>query len=298
MRLSTYCISDVGCVRNGNEDMVSIGIQLVRDSVSELSYDSRNGRNFALLVADGMGGHERGEEASRYTLEELRRLLYDSSTDWSNPTATLVGAVKSISTALNSKSVESGMQMPMGSTLCGLIFVNGSIWSINVGDSRMYRLRDGILRQLSVDQTLHERDGVPLPEGKRIYSCIGGGIMPEVSMENLDGRMFDGDRLLICSDGLSDMVDYKDIERLLKQANSPADAATNLVHSAKLAGGADNVSVIVVFVEESEAAGFAAAEIQENEGVSDKGNDEVPFGEEETGEQTKMEANGENSENG
>jgi len=115
---------------------------------------------------------------------------------------------------------------------------------VNVGDSRTYRLRDGMLRQLTVDQTLHERDLVPLPAGKALYNCIGAGCDTEAGIQDISGRLMESDRILVCSDGLSDMLEDDVIERLLAEGG-PEESCAVLVDTAKRNGGVDNITVIV-----------------------------------------------------
>lgn len=244
MRLDIFCISDVGCIRSGNQDMAGAGLQLIRDSQTSLTHDLESGGNFFLLVADGMGGHQHGELASSYTLEELRAVIYDRSRDWSRPEAVISGEIERIGTELNLKSAGMQLEKAMGCTLTGFVWAADKVLLVNVGDSRSYRMRGGILRQLTRDQTIHERDMVPFPRGKAIYSCIGGGISPETEIQDYSDKLLPGDRLLICSDGLTDMVSENDIEVFLSQGQA-AQAGSLLLEAAKAAGGADNISIIV-----------------------------------------------------
>lgn len=244
MRLDIFCISDVGCIRSGNQDMAGAGLQLIRDSQTSLIQNLEPGSNFFLLVADGMGGHQHGELASSYTLEELRAVIYDRGRDWSRPEAVLSEEIERIGTELNLKSVGMQLEKAMGCTLTGFVWAGGKVLLVNVGDSRSYRMRGGILRQLTRDQTIHERDMVPFPRGKAIYSCIGGGISPETEIQDYSEKLLPGDRLLICSDGLTDMVSENDIEVFLSQGQA-AQAGSLLLEAAKAAGGTDNISIIV-----------------------------------------------------
>ena len=85
MKLDIYCISDIGCVRDGNQDMAGAGLCLIRDSQTDLTNDLGDGKNFLLLMSDGMGGHQHGEMASSHTLEQLRALVFDGRRDCSRP---------------------------------------------------------------------------------------------------------------------------------------------------------------------------------------------------------------------
>lgn len=251
MKLDIFCLSDKGCVRSGNQDMAGAGLNLIRDDQTDFTRDLGQAENFFLLVADGMGGHQHGEMASSYALEELRALIFDKGRDWSRPETVLDEEISRIGTELNLKSAGMQLDKPMGCTLTGFVWAGGRTLLVNVGDSRSYRLRGGMLRRLTQDQTLHERDMVPLPAGKAIYSCLGGGISPETDIQDYSERLLHGDRLLICSDGLTDMVSENDIEVLLPDG-SPARAGSLLVESAKAAGGFDNITVIVADILEDD----------------------------------------------
>lgn len=244
MKLRISCVSDVGHVRDNNEDMASVGMYLIRDNSLNMDKEVSEDENFCLLVSDGMGGHESGEYASQFTLETLRAFLLDKSLTHQNPMSDLALKIKDISTRLNLKANEQHQGKAMGCTLTGLIWMSGKTLLVNVGDSRTYRLRDGMLRQLTTDQTLHERDMVPLPVGKALYNCIGAGCDTEAYIQDISDRLMESDKILVCSDGLSDMLEDDAIERLLA-CGSPEESCTALIDAAKRNGGIDNVTAIV-----------------------------------------------------
>lgn len=247
MRLKISCVSDVGRVRDNNEDMACAGMYLIRDGSLNIEKEVIGNESFCLLVSDGMGGHENGEYASQFTLETLRAYLLDKSLEHHNPIFELKLKIESISANLNAKAYERHQGKAMGCTLTGIVWMQGKTLLVNIGDSRTYRLRDGMLRQLTSDQTLHERDMVPLPAGKALYNCIGAGCDTEPLVQDITGRVMESDRILICSDGLTDMIEDEAVERLL-QSGSPEESCAELVDAAKRNGGADNVTVIVADV--------------------------------------------------
>ena len=244
MKLRISCVSDVGRVRDNNEDMASVGMYLIRDNSLNIDKEVSDGECFCLLVADGMGGHESGEYASQFTLETLRAFLLDKTLGHHNPASDLALKIKDISASLNIKARERHQGKAMGCTLTGIVWMQGKTLLVNAGDSRTYRLRDGMLRQLTVDQTLHERDMVPLPAGKALYNCIGAGCDTEAGIQDISGRLMESDRILVCSDGLSDMIDDEVIERLMAK-ESPEESCAALVDAAKRNGGVDNITAIV-----------------------------------------------------
>lgn len=247
MKLIISCVSDVGRVRDNNEDMASVGMYLIRDNSLNIEKEISEDECFCLLVSDGMGGHESGEYASQFTLEALRAFLLDKSLEHHNPVSDLALKIKYISACLNIMSSERHQGKAMGCTLTGIVRMQGKTLLVNVGDSRTYRLRDGMLRQLTSDQTLHERDMIPLPAGKALYNCIGAGCDTEAYIQDISDRLMESDRILVCSDGLSDMMDDNEIERLLAKG-SPEESCADLVEAAKRNGGVDNVTAIVTDV--------------------------------------------------
>lgn len=245
MKIRIFGRSDVGCVRVSNEDMILVGITPVRDADICVEKDITSEDRFCVLVSDGMGGHDNGEVASEHTLVQIRAAIMNKTADWSSMEESFSATVCEIGAQLDAMSVEQGVSKSMGCTLTGIIFLDGKVYLVNVGDSRTYRYRDGFIRQMTVDQTLHERDGVDFPMGKALYSCIGANCMPDAAVEEIGERIIDGDRFIICSDGLTDMVCEEVIERMLAYG-TPESTGNSLVEAARAAGGKDNISVIVL----------------------------------------------------
>ena len=132
----------------------------------------------------------------------------------------------------------------MGCTLTGIVWHYGKIWLINAGDSRSYRFREGILRQLTTDETERGMSGNP-EDSKLLLNCIGGGAEGHLRIEDLDGKILEGDKILICSDGLSDMVPDAEIESIIGDGGNIVD----LMRRACENGGYDNISIILAGVE-------------------------------------------------
>lgn len=250
MRLDIFCSSVAGKVRRKNEDMLAAGRLLVRDGQARLWCSTRDAETFMLAVSDGMGGHGCGDTASIYTLGRLSSALYGRPSGAERLEQDIVDAIEGISARLNRMSDDAGLERPMGCTLSGLFWAGERILLVNIGDSRTYRFRDGMLRRLTRDQNLLERDMTPLPRGKALYSCVGGGIYPDISVTDMSGKIHDGDRIAICSDGLSDMLEEDLIESLLGEG-SVSDAGRRLSDAALDAGGKDNISLIVADVLQS-----------------------------------------------
>lgn len=242
IKLEIQALSKVGLVRDNNEDMVSLGGILLRDDAMTLppiNLDEES--QFYLLVADGMGGHEHGERASQGLLEHLDKCFKDGVIKAETVENDLFSQVRAYSDKLNWQAREEGQHRPMGCTLTGMVWSNGKALLVNVGDSRTYRYRDGILRQITQDDTMRGITGNP-NESKALLNCVGGGCQCELMVVDFTERLYPGDRLLICSDGLTDMLGDEEIEQILDDSHQPVD---ELYEAACQRGGVDNVSIIL-----------------------------------------------------
>lgn len=240
-RLSIQALCEQGPVRDNNEDMVSVGGILLRNDRLELPVEMDDDSVFHLLVADGMGGHEQGERASEMLLEHLNEGFRQRLFTLENAEETLCEQVRWVSDELNRQAELEGQERPMGCTLTGVVWLGSRVYMVNAGDSRTYLFRDPYLRQLSVDQTERGLTGDP-NASKYLLNCIGGGSYGRLVVEDITDRLLDGDLLLVCSDGLSDMVNDAAMEAVLGHTDDPLPL---LYEMACDKGGYDNISVIV-----------------------------------------------------
>ena len=247
MKLDIHAVNDVGCSRTNNEDMMSVGGILLRDSSLELpvEIDDESDSYFYILVSDGMGGHEKGEEASELLLKCISDSFMNGRISPGNAEDSLRQLVSDVSCTLNMRGIEENQERILGCTLTGVIWIGSRTYLVNAGDSRTYRLRSGILKQLTTDDT--ER-GITGDENasKLLLNAIGGGSHGRLTVEDITDRIMEGDTILVCSDGLTDMVDDEGIEEILCSDERPAE---RLVETANRNGGADNISVIVAHLE-------------------------------------------------
>ena len=243
MRLGIQAVCDRGLLRDQNEDALSVNGLLLRDDAVDLTVDIPEEGFFYLLVSDGMGGHEKGEEASRFALEEMEEQFSFHHIQPDSFEDDVREAARYINFKLNRAAAEDGQQRPMGCTLTGVVWHYGRIWLVNAGDSRTYRFREGMLRQLTVDDTERGLTGDP-EASKLLFNCLGAGADGLLSVEDLGGKLLEGDILLVCSDGLCDMVPDAGIEAALTEGATASD----LLLLACDAGGADNVSIILARV--------------------------------------------------
>ncbi|MBV8160093.1 MAG: Stp1/IreP family PP2C-type Ser/Thr phosphatase [Acidimicrobiia bacterium] len=234
-RLRAGGATDVGLVRPHNED----------------NYLA-NERLFA--VADGVGGHRAGEVASQTAVETLRREFSEPTTD------ALIDAVKTANRTVWDLAETNPDQRGMGTTLTALALVEDSgeehLAIVNVGDSRAYLLQQGELEQLTEDHSLVEqlvRDGQLTPEEAQVHpqrSIITRalGLDPEVEVDSWQLTPYRGDRILLCSDGLTNEVSDEEIASTLRSVSDPQRAAHRLVEEARDHGGSDNITCVVVDV--------------------------------------------------
>ena len=257
MNIEMQCrlITDVGCVRTNNEDMILLNGEYYRDQEAQQSYTLSGEARFCTLVADGMGGTNGGEFASELALQYFDQFLTQVPGGLSDEDFHEI--IDRWAKHAHLGIVERGVQQPeysdMGTTLTGLFGYGGRIYLINIGDSRTYRFRDGILKQLSRDHSMQEKYPDCSYPSSMIYNCLGGGSPVEevfADLVDITDKVLPDDRFIICSDGLSDMLSNDEIEDLINASLQPAsttpDTVQVLVEAAKKAGGRDNVSVLLV----------------------------------------------------
>lgn len=268
IKMDIQALCRVGMVRDNNEDMISIGGVMLRDDEMALPVELGDDSQFYLLVADGMGGHEHGELASQRLLEFLGNCLKEKALDVGTVEDDLRDYVKQFSDELNRRAFAEGQQRPMGCTLTGVLWANAKAYLLNAGDSRTYRFRNGILRQLTTDETERGITGDSHAE-KWLLNCVGGGAEGRLTVVDITDRLHDGDTLLVCSDGLTDMVADEDIETMLMDEPHCAQA---LYAKACENGGVDNVSVIVA---KMSISGSETVEGKQPQGMTKASNPDV-----------------------
>lgn len=245
-RIVITAASRVGCVRNNNEDMVFAYDKFVRSEAYQTEFMTENVDRFVIALADGMGGHLAGEVASADTLENLRFFVSDmpKGLSVSEVNKTMEVWLDSIHKIITSKGHADPSMEGMGTTLVAVIYYEGKYFWINCGDSRLYRLRDGKLAQLTTDHSLNTLRGEKR-HSNIITNCIGAGCKHTyMDMVEFTDDFRHGDVYMVCSDGLSDMVSDDVIEQMMINGVS----ANRLCEAAMERGGFDNVSVCVFSV--------------------------------------------------
>jgi serine/threonine protein phosphatase PrpC len=257
----------IGKVRPQNEDQyliarLSKALVLLATSVpAEQRTEISDREGYLLLVADGMGGHAGGERASAFIVNEALHYLMETAKwffqlDDPDDNVRLRLLREGLERA-DRKLIEAAKRDPaltgMGTTLTAVSLIGADAFLVHVGDSRAYLLRKGRLEQLTRDHT-HVQKLVELgllkPEQARTHrlrhhltNALGG--MPGVEGEIMKFRLADGDRLLLCSDGLTEPIRDDRIAEMLGQFPNPEDACRALIEAALNAGGPDNITVVV-----------------------------------------------------
>lgn len=236
MKLNINAISDCGAVRENNEDLVSIGGMMLRDSKISTPVSFPDEGSFYLLVSDGMGGHEKGELASSMLLEHLRDCFTMGDISAEDFVSDITRAVRYVSRKLNTLSESGGQARPMGCTLSGVVWLGGRLWVVNAGDSRTYLFHEGLIKQLTSDE--EDSEGF-------LTNCVGGGCDTSIVVRDISGKVEDGDILLVCSDGLGDVATEDYLEYHLMNSSVPAE---DLLEWAENEGASDNISIVAARV--------------------------------------------------
>lgn len=240
MKLNYAIGSDQGLVRGNNEDSAYAGPHL-------------------LILADGMGGHAAGEVASQLMVEHVSQLDIDPGND--DMRSMLATAADEANRSIARRIKKSPETDGMGTTLTTLLFNGTEFGLCHVGDSRGYRMRDGNLERITTDDTyvqslvdrgeLDPEDISTHPQRSMILKAYNGRVV-EPTLKTLDARP--GDRIMLCSDGLSDPVTDSTIETTLSSEGTPEGAVKQLIGLALRSGGPDNVTVIVADVVDDDYA--------------------------------------------
>jgi protein phosphatase len=243
MRITAGVATDVGRVRQGNEDAFVVEPPLY-------------------AVADGMGGARAGEVASQLALATITEMQKAGA-------ASLEDEVREANRIVFARAGEDERYAGMGTTLTAVLASPEAIHLAHVGDSRAYLARAGALRQLTRDHTLVDRmvqageitrdEAEVHPHRNVLLRALG--TEPKVDVDADDIGLLEGDRIVLCSDGLTTMATEDQILAILEATvGKPQDAADRLVRAANRAGGIDNITVIVLDVEAGDPDEGAVAE--------------------------------------
>lgn len=237
--LRSCSLTDIGQKRTMNQDFVFTS----ETAVGKL--------HNLFVVADGMGGHNAGDIASKYTVEQL--ILAVQNSKETEIIRILEQAIKTANYELRKKAAESTELQGMGTTLVVASIYKNILYIANVGDSRLYVVGDEII-QITRDHSLVE-EMVRLgeldkelakshPDKNIITRAIGAN--DEVKIDVFEYQLKQGDIILMCSDGLSNMMDDYDIYKIMSKKEKISDRARKLIDLANNNGGRDNIAVVII----------------------------------------------------
>ncbi|MBQ2904333.1 MAG: serine/threonine-protein phosphatase [Clostridia bacterium] len=269
LKANVCAVTHAGRIRKENEDNYDLNGRMT--STGDLKKGSAFVQSmtepFHLSVCDGMGGESYGELASGIAVETIAAHaanVYESGEDFSFAISNCLDDANSrICAEINARGKR------MGTTLAAMYAIKGKVICVNIGDTRVYHYSKGILEQISFDhthaQTIVDAGEVSMdnisriPDAKRLTRHLGvfpeeGGLSPNISViDDVD----DGDIILLCSDGLTDMLSDDEITAILSTGENAQGVASKLVRRALEVGGKDNITVMTAFMNVEETAIFA-----------------------------------------
>lgn len=235
IKIKAATLSDVGRARELNEDSSFAGERL-------------------FAVADGLGGHRAGEVASGIVVESIAAL--DTTFDSSNVGGRLIDAVLEANRRVFQKQEAESDHRGMASTVTALAIDGSTAHLVHVGDSRCYLVRDGAITQISQDHTLVARmveEGKLTPQQAEYHPqrsivtrALGAG--PDVDVDTLEIELVGGDRLLLCSDGLTAVLSDEELYDFVARSRDLETTCRSLVDEANARGGPDNITVLLIEV--------------------------------------------------
>lgn len=237
--MKAFSMTDTGKSREMNQDYLFVS----KEPVGNLPN--------LFIVADGMGGHNAGDYASRYAVETITKAV--ERCKYKNAAAIFEYAVTCANEELVLKAAEDMELAGMGTTAVLATFQDEQLWVANVGDSRLYVVNDKI-KQITRDHSLVEemvRRGELAKERARMHPdkniiTRAIGATDDISVDIFEVELGEMDRILMCSDGLTNMVDDEEIREVLGDYEKLEDSVDELIRRANQYGGKDNISVIVI----------------------------------------------------
>lgn len=237
--MRSFSMTDKGKMRHSNQDFLFVS----ETSVGPLPN--------LFVVADGMGGHNAGDYASRYAVEVMVETIRNSIE--TEPAALFVQAVGEANRCLLERAGEDARLSGMGTTAVLACICQNRLWTANIGDSRLYRVNDSIF-QVTRDHSLVEemvRNGELKEAEARIHPdkniiTRAVGATKDADPDVFETELSQGDRILMCSDGLTNMVTDQEILTIMKDEPEPEQTVRTLINAANLNGGKDNITAIVI----------------------------------------------------
>ena len=238
--MEAYALTDIGQVRSMNQDYIYSS----PDRVGSLPN--------LFLVADGMGGHQAGDYASRFAVENL--VIYLNREGKGSPVMQLKTGIGIVNGLLYEESLLREELKGMGCTLVAGVVEDNLLYVANVGDSRLYLIHNNTIRQITKDHSYVEemvamgqmRRGSADYNSRKNIITRAMGIGRDVEPDFFEVDLEEGDHILLCSDGLSNMVDDESMCRIITGEGSLKEKASRLIQEANRQGGIDNIAVVLV----------------------------------------------------
>jgi serine/threonine protein phosphatase PrpC len=268
LAVKAFGITDTGRLRPSNEDQFLIAeltktMRIWHTSLPEPKTRFGDEHGHLFLVADGMGGHRAGEQASalavvaieQFTLNTFKWFFHPDPSDAQRVLTQFQAALREADARILDESIEHPELTGMGTTVTMAYHLDSQLCVVHVGDSRAYIFEDDRLHQITHDHTLTAdmvRRGALQPEEvahhrlRHVITNVVGGNEAGVNVEAHALKVEAGDRLLLCSDGLTEMLTNEAIVATLRAEPDPQAACTKLVAQANDAGGRDNITVLIV----------------------------------------------------
>ena len=247
LRLDVAQLTDVGRKREHNEDNMAFVIP------KDLQVMAGKGALF--IVADGMGGHAAGEVASEIAVDTVSNMYYQE--DSNDVAVSLLRAIRRANASIHQRAAENLLRTGMGTTCVAAVLRGNMAYIANVGDSRAYLIRGNQVKQISHDHSWvaeQVRAGLLTEEQARTHAqrnvitrCLG--TQAEVDVDVFHEELHEGDSLVLCTDGLSGLVSDEELQRIVDQF-VPQESVYHLVERANENGGPDNITAIVVRIQE------------------------------------------------
>lgn len=237
--MRSFSITDIGMHRKMNQDDCFVSEEPVGNLPN------------LFIVADGMGGHNAGEYASRHTVEtmvESARHAFHT-----HPEEILKDAIEEANGELLREAIRNASMWGMGTTVVAAVISGNRMHVANVGDSRLYVVND-YMRQVTMDHSYVEelvrrgeidREAARNHPDKNIITRAVG-VTREIEIDFFEEMLNPGDRVILCSDGLTNMIEDEKIHEIMREQQEAAEAAIKLTEAANRNGGKDNITVIVI----------------------------------------------------
>ena len=240
--MKTFSQTDIGAIRDSNQDYVYTSESPVGNLPN------------LFIVADGMGGHNAGDFASKYTVEQIVSYIEHSSL--TDPVELITEALGEANANLIQEAKDHPQMAGMGTTAVIMTIIGSCMYVANVGDRRLYLLRGG-LRQITKDHSLVQEmvrmgemdasEASKHPDKNIITRAVGA--FEELAIDFFDEQLRPGDEILMCSDGLTNMVDDMEIGQIMQTGRDVVEQVQKLVDRANRNGGKDNITVAIIIPE-------------------------------------------------